>query len=460
MNPVESQHPDYSENLLIWQLIADCCAGQKTIKAKGSTYLPVMEGVETTDKRYKNYVERANYVNITGRTKQGLVGAVFRRPPEINLPTGLEYLEDNADGSGESLSSLAKEATGAVIGKGRHILVVDYPSVERALTLEEEQRLKPQASIISYTAESLINWKTQVIAGHSVLSLLVFKEKYNASEDIFQHVMKDQYRVLSLDQDGKYVQSVYREGKIHDTFEPKANGNRLDYIPAVIVGSENNDPMVDMAPLQDIAQVNIAHYRNSADLEENCFVHGQLTLGVTSSQSNEQFKEANPNGIVVGAKAGHFLGERGGFTSVQAAENQLADKLMSRKEEQMKMLGARLIENQGQKTIAQTKMDATGENSVLATITENLSEAIWKCIQWCGEFMGTPVPEGTEQGFMLNSQFFDEETQPEVIMAAIQMSDRGMLAKSDVQNLARKQGLIPQDRTNEKIDGEAEVAPI
>lgn len=449
---VETTHAEYKASLEDWTMIDDCCKGQTAVKRKKATYLRAMSGVTVSDPRYLSYIARANFVNFTGRTREGLTGAVFREDPEVVLPTEVEYLEKNSDGAGESLISLAKDVTGEVISRGRHVLLVDYPQLPEGLTAEETLLINPTATINRYDCQSLINWRVDIINGQKVLALAVLKEVYNASEDEFVFEAKDQYRVLRL-RSSVYSQQVYRDGDPFDTevVPRNSSGEPFSVIPIFVVGSENNDTTVDVPPLTDIAHLNIGHYRNSADLEENCFVHGQLTLGVASSLSNDQFKEANPNGIVVGAMAGHFLGENGSFSSVQASENQLADKLMERKEEQMRKLGAKMIADGGAvKTATQSLIEQAGETSILTTIADNVSEGLLQCIIWCGEFMGAK----TEPAFSLNTEFFDDTTDPQLLMAAMQLNEGGVIAKSDMQNLARDQGVIKEGRTNEEIDAE------
>ena len=459
---VETQNPEYNRYIDEWRKVNDCCEGQRAIKEAKDKYLRPMEGVSINERRYINYLDRAVFVNFTGRTREGLKGSLFRKDPEMDIPEGLDYLIDNADGSGESLLSLTKDIAGEVIAKGRFCLLVDFPQMGEGITLEEQQMLQPKASINRYTAENFINWNIGVIGGRKMLTMAVLCEEYDSDNDEFDYEMQKQYRVLRL-KDGVYTQQVYRDDEpITEEFSPrKADGSTFDYIPLFIVGSENNDATVDVPPLADIANVNIAHYRNSADLEENCFIHGQLTIGVTSSMSMAQFQEANPRGITVGSMAGHFLGESGGFSTIQATENQLADKLMERKEGQMRKLGARMIvigtmENTS-KTATQSKIDATGESSVLATITDNVSEAVRTCIKWCGEFMGVDAEETV---FNINKKFFDDDANPQLLMAAIQLNDRGIIGKSDMQDLARVQGIVKQDKTNDEINDEVEVEPI
>ena len=78
------------------------------------------------------------------------------------------------------------------------------------------------------------------------------------------------HRVLLL-VEGVYTQRLYDENNklVSDDIVPrKSNGSTWDVIPFEFIGSVNNDETSDKAPLYDIAEVNIAHYRNSADYED------------------------------------------------------------------------------------------------------------------------------------------------------------------------------------------------
>jgi len=453
---VDATHPEYDDMKPEWELTIACSKGSKYVKELKTAALPApgeKKGVYDKD-RYKPYLQRAIYTNITGRTKSGLTGAAFRIAPEVDLPTGLEYLEDNADGSGQSITQLAKDVFSENLDTGREILFTDYPEVPEGMTAEQQAMLDPKATIKRYSALNLTNWKSEIVAGQVLLTLAVLQECTDDSEDEFSHVPKYQYRVLRLREEG-YTQQVYKDGEpITEELAPtKADGSRWMRIPLFVIGAQNNDLSVDQPPLSDIAHVNIGHFRNSADLEENSYIHSQLTLGISSNLDYEQFKAANPNGITVGSQAGHFLGEGGSFTSVQADANQLADKLQERKEGQMLALGAKLVEQRNpNETAAAAKIDATGENSVLGDLVANVEEGIQRSIEWCGEFMGVDV-DGAE-AFKMNRQFFDDSVDPQTVMASIQLYDRAVIAKSDLQNVAKRASIVDQDRTNEDIDSE------
>ena len=457
---VSTQHPEYRKFADTWAAIEAACEGSRAIKAGKTKYLPkpnddlVEELDAQVDARYKQYLVRAMYANFTGRTLAGLKGAAFREEPQAEIPLGLEYLLEDATGDGLPLEQLAKDAVAEVLKKGRAGLLVDYPSVEDGLTAEQVTALKLAANIAFYSPECIVNWKTANVSGRNTLTLLVLEETYNAAEDEFAHDTKKQYRVLRLDEVG-YSQQLYREEMpVTEQFYPRrGNGTYFDTIPFQFIGSTNNDATIDVPPLEAIAEVNIAHYRNSADVEENSFIHGQLTLGVTSDLSAEGFKEANPSGIVVGARAGHFLGSQGGFHSVQANASSLTQELMKSKEMQLVMLGAQLIvDRNSNQTAKAAQLQHASEHSVLGDVVNNVSEALEAAIYWCGEFMN--VVGDVE--YDINTQFFDEGVDPQMIIQAIAMYDRELITSGDLQDYGRKAGIIAADRTNDDIDQDGE----
>ena len=341
--PVDTTNPDYDLYKNVWIKTRDAVRGSVAVKDKKAQYLPVPDadtnprGIDSV--RYKQYINRAVFTNYTGRTKNALVGAAFRKAPIIELPDGLEYLTKDATGDGLSLEQLSKDELSNLLETGRTMLLVDYPTADEGLSQEEVSILDLRASIVPYTAEAVINWKTSVIAGRTMLTLVVMSEPYLENSDEFNHESKVQYRVLRLDEQG-YSQQLYRDHKPYTemVYPRKADGSTFDYIPVVFVGSQNNDPTVDDAPLSDIADVNMAHYRNSADYEESCFITGQPTLFITHSLTQEQWSEYNPEGIKIGSRAGHVLGETGSANLLQANPNNLVMVAMNAKEQQMVLL--------------------------------------------------------------------------------------------------------------------------
>ena len=462
--PVDTTNPDYNLYKDVWIKTRDAVRGSVAVKDKKAQYLPVPDaetnarGIDSV--RYKQYINRAVFTNFTGRTKNALVGAAFRKEPIIELPDGLDYLIEDATGDGLSLEQLSKDELSNLLETGRTMLLVDYPTADEGLSQEEVSILDLRASIVPYTAEAVINWKTSVIAGRTMLTLVVMSEPYLENSDEFNHESKTQYRVLRLDDQG-YSQQLYRDNKPYTemVYPRKADGSTFDYIPVVFVGSQNNDPTVDDAPLSDIADVNMAHYRNSADYEESCFITGQPTLFITHSLTQEQWKEYNPEGIKIGSRAGHVLGETGSANLLQANPNNLVMEAMNAKEQQMVAIGARIITDRGNNETAEgARIRFASENSVLGDIVGNLSAAIKTCIYWCGEYMGVDTDDCV---FKINREFYDKTVDPQTIMSLVTLLDRQIVSSQDIFDRLKSGGLIDADRTLDDVRDElGDLSPL
>lgn len=455
--PVTSKNPTYEKYLSVWQRTRDAVAGSNAVKAKEKrkVYLPSPDDSSDTIavERYDQYIKRAVYTNFTGRTKNALVGAAFRKKPELELPKELEYLLDDATGDGLSLEQLAKDELSNLLETGRGFFLVDFPQTDDGLSVEQVQAMQLQASIVPYTAESVINWKTTVINGRKYLSLVVLEESYLNADDEFSHESKTQHRILRLRDDG-YTQQLYRdEVPYTEEFYPlNGQGMKWQRIPGMFVGSQNNDSTIDDAPLSDIAEVNIAHYRNSADFEESCFLTGQPTLFITHSLSMEQWNEYNPGGIKLGSRAGHVLGDTGSATLLQADANNLVGDAMIKKESQMVAIGARIITDRSANETAEgARIRFASENSVLGDLVGNLSNAIEQCIKWCGEFMNV---NDVDCYFEINREFYDKSVDPQMVMAMITLMDREIIGENDVFMKLKSAGLVEPERTLDDVKQE------
>ena len=458
--PVSDQHPEYTKFLPQWQTVNDCVEGSATIKKQGTKYLPMPNPEDKSSEnraRFDAYLKRANFVNFTGHTKAAMSGMVFRKAIKSELPTAIDYLETDADGGGLTLEQMVREVLGETLETGRYGLLVDYPESEEGATQAQTQG--KQASIKTYPASSVINWRTVVIDGVKKLSLVVLLEPMEIlNEDGFGSQVKQYYRALWLIE-GVYMQELYDENMLLvKAYVPRtSDGSAWTEIPFIFVGAENNDETVDEAPLYDLAEVNIAHYRNSADYEESSFMVGQPTLfisGLTETWANKYMK----NGIALGSRGGILGNEGSSANLLQADPNQMPAKGMEAKEEQMVKIGARIImDNTGTETAEAARIRFAGQNSLLGAIVGNIESALKKCFEWAGLFMGS-----TEEAMIeINKEFYDKSLDPQLVMALIQLTDLQVMAKTDLRGTVRRAGWIDASRTDEDIDAEiATTGPL
>jgi hypothetical protein len=445
--PVSETHAEYNKNVDKWKLTRNAANGLSFEDARHY----IMRRTHEEQDQYYHRVEKAIYTNYTGRTREGLKGAIFRLPPRIELPPDMEFILENADGAGQSLTQVSKLAADEVMETGRFGLLADYPMVDEDLTVEQVRRMKLQPHIATYTAESIINWHVHVLNGRRQLGMLVLKENSPVHYDEFTWDYVDRYRVLRLNDSQQYTQQLYDENGDAITEEiviRGASGQPFDYIPFHFIGSRDNLPDIDEPILYDIARVNIGHFRNSADQENNLSVHGGGTLVVSTDMSPEAFQSANPGGITVGENAGLILSEGGKAELLQLGSASAIGTEMTHKEQMMVQIGAKIITKTGQRTAEEARIQATSENSMLDTMVGNIDEAFTAVLYDCRAFIS---PTDAEIVFSLNNDFYADTISPQEIMAMIQGSDAGVMPKIDIVRRLIDAGWIQSEGTPEDI---------
>ncbi len=125
------------------------------------------------------------------------------------------------------------------------------------------------------------------MGGKTVLSLVVLKECEEVADpaDPFATESVEQYRVLRL-LEGAYIQELWRAvaGKtltLVARFSPRRKGAPLTYIPFTFFGAQGNESTVDDPVLYNLALVNLAHYRNTADFEHGVHFTGLPTAVIS-----------------------------------------------------------------------------------------------------------------------------------------------------------------------------------
>src|SRR4051812_12970540 len=84
-----------------WDLVRFCVAGQEEVKLQGVKFLPMPNPEDKSDTnklRYKNYLERAVFYNVTGHTLSGLLGQVFKQDPVVEIPAQMDVMKEDVDG--------------------------------------------------------------------------------------------------------------------------------------------------------------------------------------------------------------------------------------------------------------------------------------------------------------------------------------------------------------------------
>lgn len=395
---VETQHTDFVKNAAKWQRCRDVHSGSDAIKAQGETYLAKLDSQDATE--YQAYLDRALFYNATSRTVEGLLGMIFRKELAVEVPGIIEDRIYDITGTGVPLDLFAKSATREVLIVGRYGIMVDMP---------EEPSTDAKPYLTGYKAEQIVNWRVGLVNGDRVLTRVVLSETeiVEDPEDEFGVKEVQRYRVLNLI-DGVYVIKIYQlaDEKKADSWVkakeiiPQVRGSALDYIPFVFLGPNTITPDVDKPPILDLVEVNLSHFRSSADLEHGRHFTALPTVWVSGFDADTELKVGSTTAWVTrntDAKCGmlEFTGQ--GLAALE--------KAVAEKEEKMAALGARMLEKQksGTEAAETVKIRQAGEQSTLQSLAVTMSLGFTLAMRWLTEWSAA----AGDVSVKLNTEFFE-----------------------------------------------------
>jgi hypothetical protein len=465
----------------IYSLIYDVLQGEKAVKDAGLEYLPNPSEKlpEAGDLRYSNYLHRAVFYNVTRRTLSAMVGQVFSVSPKIEVPELMNPFIQNCNGENVSFELEAKKLTEIVLAYGRGGVFIDFSSDSDESSVADVVSGKAKPIIRVYLPMDIWNWQTLRIGADTVLSLIVLAENFSDPSGFnFATKEKVRLRVLRLE-DGQCTVEIFenQDFVINSeklNFSSRRNfgsltgfeslgksklkdstGTPLSRIPFEIVGVENNNFDLDNPVFYDIASLNIAHYRNSADYEESCFILGQPTP-VFSGLTKQWVDEVLKGEARFGSRGGVMLPVDATAQVLQASENTMIREAMDAKERQMSALGAKLVEQRAvQRTAFETKVDSASQSSTLINISKNVSKALENCLKTAYAYLASDSP-GIE--FSLNQDYDISKLSHEERVRALAEWQANAISFTELREVLRRAGVatIEDNEAILEIDTAAE----
>lgn len=489
--PVNTPHPLHKDFVPVWRKMRDTFKGQTAVKAAGDIYLPRLTSHMPDDqttaqialKRYEAYKSRALFFGATENTIRAFKGMVLRKAPGLTAPDTPKSraLTDNMDLRGTSLSTMVGLAVQEMLITSRLGFLVDFPAVgedaPRSRAEEERKNIRPFA--VMYPAERIINWRVEPVNNVATLTLVVLEEwETSTASDVFVETVTPVCRVLRLDVDEAgnhfYANERYVPVKEGDTWKYPATpttrivvtvaGKPVPYIPFYFVtpsGSPAADP--EKPVLEALADVNLAHYRNSADHENALHQIGVPTpvltgftpnVGADGQQSQKPIYLGADSAIVSEnpeAKA-EYLEFKG--QGLDHLKNEMANKLSL-----MASLGAAAL------TPAKAAVESAesmgirkqGETSVLSSVASSLEETLTNVLI---TMFGWDGQETAEVFLKLNKEFIGRSVDAQMLAVWLKYFQSGaMTAEQLVENL-KGVDMLPYDATAQDIKDVADASDL
>ena len=419
MDDITTRHPMLETVLEQIRRSRDTHAGTDAIKqtapiysnvvnSTDEEYLPKLNGQDK--KQYQSYKKRAVFFGAMSRTVTALVGAIDRKPPEVKGADSMKEFMKDVTGTGISLDEFLKDIEEEVMISGRVVICVD-----------RKNSTDNRPYLIWYKSEDCINWFSEQYTDFDQrLTGMIFRESYYDvdKDNKYKQVQKDQYREFTM-QDGNVTVNIWRnknedltsefgnaekpEYEIVETYTLTNRAKSLGFIPCVPVVADGSPFEVPQPPLLDLVDVNLAHYRNSADYEHGMHWTALPTPVLTGLNGKDSKISIGSGSAIIlpdPQSSAMFLEFSGtGLATIKTA--------MDHKEMMMSALGARMLASRmDQSTSAEVaRINYSGETASLSNVARSMSRGMTRLLRMVAVWENNKGHEGIE--VHLNEDYVD-----------------------------------------------------
>jgi hypothetical protein len=432
------KHPKYILKYPEWERARDCFAGEECIKTAGPKYLKptynmVQQGCgrnldSTGQMAYDAYKMRAEFPEYMREAVQYFRGLLWKKDMSIILPDSLGYMLDQADNTDRTLLDVAK-----LINKGQLI------SGRVGVLLDINQA--GQFYLATYDAEKIINWGNNF--------WVLDESDYMVQPDLsYKWVTKTRYLKLI---NGTFTHVVETDGT-QEEFVPQYMGKPLDFIPFLVVASEQEETMPATSPLQALVSKCLALYRLSADYKQSLFMQGQDTLVITTDAFQDVGK------VAVGAGNSLILGigsdaKYVGVNSSGLSEQRLAIEKLKAECEQM---SGKLVQGTNRESGEALTARIKAQASMLIDIARNAAAGLEVMLRYAAMWSGAN-PDDVQ--VVPNVEFADSPLEGQELLALMNAKSMGApLSLKSIHTNLLERGLTDFDYETEMEEIENETA--
>lgn len=437
--------------------IADMMAGRDA----ALSHIRELPGHET--KTAEAFRKGAYFLPVTSRSAEAFGGLVFAKTPTRKKLEPMDAYLSDVTGSGQDIDRFSEQSFDAILETGAVMVLVDYPSAPAGLSKAEADALGLRPTLKLYDANSILATRLErrgAILGLTQVRVVETVEERNP-QDEFAIISVKQIRVLGIDAAGFYRQRVFRQtnGKWEqhgEPVQPLKQDRAMDYIPAFFSNTRDGEPIPSRPPLDDLADINIAHLNNSALMEWGLMWTGNPTPVFRGIQLGEgdEIKLGSSEGILCEAEGGASFME---FTGSGLSELRMA---LEAKRKDAALMGARLLlENSKAQIAAETaRIERAGETSVISGIANALSDCLTKALTCMADWADIQS-DGIQ--YWLNTDLNPAGLSAQQITALLAAWQSGAITLQDLfENLQRGEIVDPAksfDQHREELEEEGEA---
>lgn len=484
-------HPEAAKVRPDLDLMADLLAGTRRMWAQSQVAKYIRKWADEKPEVYDIRRQCETVFEGLGRVLSAAVGMLFAKDPTLVWNASEAAMKDhwaNLDGMGTAGPVLCKRFSDHSIGDGLGLILVDHPPAPAGVVVTdanaEKLGLRPTWAL--YRRNQLLNWRVATVNNRPTLVLAVLEESGMEPDGLYGTKTATRYRVLRLgplvDEKGELTGEsgasweLWREtreagagGFVRESFGvfrgrqgPGEPGGRLfDHIPLRVAYAGRTDaPMWAALPLLGVAWANLAHWRIATALmfsREVAAYAQAVVIGELASEGVGRDGAALPGKIRLGPfTAIHLHGDGAAFDwkappveAFAALERGIEEKLG-----QMGALGAAFLvaQKRAAETAEAKRLDATAENSTLATSAQGIEDAWNGALEDHAWYLG--IEKAGAPTLTINKDFDSIALDPQTMTAYVgAVKDAGLPARILLEAW-QKGGRIPEDVDLDALEAE------
>jgi hypothetical protein len=436
----------YTEQARLWAMPRALMGGTAEMRAKARTYLPQETG--ESDGEYVNRLSRSFLFNAFRRTIGTVTGKVFSKPLVLgkDVPDEIKGYTEDIDLAGRNLDVFAVDLLNDAMQTGlSHILVDMQRKLEtfdafgnpRPPTRQEEAAAGMRPYFVHVKAENLIGWRSETINGVQTLTQIRVRECVPVPDGLFGETTVNQVRVIYRDRF-----ELYRPNVTNGSYEIIQQGPvTFGAIPLATYYTNRTGFMRAEPPLQDMADLNVAHWQSSSD-QKNILHFARVPIlfragftqkdgGVKEIAATRMFTAENPDAKM------EFVEHSG--QAIGAGRQDLLDL-----EDRMRILGLELFTAQpGNVTATGRIIDSEEVNSTVKQLALAEKDCIEQALDFMGRWQGRA--KGTSGSVTINTDYGISNRDAQEINSLIEMRKNGEISRETFWSELKRRGTLSDD---------------
>jgi len=372
----------------MWRKVETLLAGTDAMRAAGEEYLPRHE--EEGQQAYMERLSRATLLNMTQLTLDSWVGKPFGDPVKVgdDVPEQIKELLDNVDMQGNDITVFSRAWFRDGLAKAFSHVLVEFPRAQpredgRPRTLEDDRRDNLRPYLVHIKPENLIFASAEVVNGVEVVTHVRIREEHVVrdgwGEKVVVHIRVIEPGLVTIFEeriDPKTKKPVY----VQIDQYPYS----LNFVPLVTFYADRQSFMIGKPPLNDLADLNIAHWQSSSDQTSVLTVARFPILAVSGTVDGDKLTVGPNQWLNTPDAAGRFYYVEHTGKAIAAGRQDLLDK-----EETMAEYGAVFLKRRpGGASATARALDSAETTSPLQDMAIRFQSSLQQVLVFIGAWMG------------------------------------------------------------------------